>query len=483
MGSKKVACGLFSLLLFSMRALGPVQKSRFQVSGLAAGEPRPKSRRVIMPTPFRLEAVPVPAFAAPALPLPAVRPVRSRAPVSEEPLGAQVGSVRVKEDVQRRKWAQQWVMCARQEARSCSWLKGAGVISDDMIMRTFMDRAPSTLRKHLYGWRRWTSFCHVSRLEVANPTLAQLFTFLDSLAIGSFLDRGRQRKASAVSTLAALQFGAWKLGFTHFSSLLSCAPVQAWKKGEDWNKTLRREAVPLPLAVLRKLEEVAGQCAEDSFFVAAMLRCWAGLRWSDAQRLRLDQMTCSGGVLRGLCWRTKSRKRGMVWGCVTHGFLQCGWGEKFFEHVQHIRAKNRAQDFLLVFDGRPMSYSMGLAQFRRCLHIHCGMTFENCLLFTLRSLKTTLLTYASQCRVDRAQRAAQGRRQLTDANQCVELYGRDDVQPQLACQRSILQATAMGMFWPMVELVFALPGYGFVVCLARFGYVICLARQWVCYFA
>ena len=130
-----------------------------------------------------------------------------------------------------------------------------------------------------------------------------------------------------------------------------------------------------------------------------------------------------------------------------------------------------------------MSYSMGLAQFRRCLHIHCGMTFENCLLFTLHSLKTTLLTYASQCRVDRAQRAAQGRHQLTDANQCVELYGRDDVQPQLACQRSILQATAMGMFWPMVELDFALPGYGFVVCLARFGYVICLARQWVCYFA
>ena len=114
-------------------------------------------------------------------------------------------------------------------------------------------------------------------------------------------------------------------------------------------------------------------------------------------------------------------------------------GRKVFEHVQHIRAKNPAQDFLLVFDGRPMSYSMGLAQFRRCLHIHCGMTFENCLLFTLHSLKTTLLTYASQHRVDRVQRAAQGHHQLTDANQCVELYGRDDVQPQLACQRSILR--------------------------------------------
>ena len=55
----------------------------------------------------------------------------------------------------------------------------------------------------------------------------------------------------------------------------------------------------------------------------------------------------------------------------------------------------------------------------------------------MRSLKATLLTYARQRGVDSCQRAAQGQHQLVDANQCVELYGRDDVQPQLACQRDL----------------------------------------------
>ena len=100
-------------------------------------------------------------------------------------------------------------------------------MSDEMIMRTFMDRAPSALRKHFDGWRRWMSFCHVSMFEVARPTLAQLFTFLDSLAIGSFLDRGRGRPASAVSTLAALQFGAWKT-WTRLCAAKQCHYLLQW---------------------------------------------------------------------------------------------------------------------------------------------------------------------------------------------------------------------------------------------------------------
>ena len=41
-------------------------------------------------------------------------------------------------------------------------------------------------------------------------------------------------------------------------------------------------------------------------------------------------------------------------------------------------------------------------------------------------------------------RAAQGHHQLKEANACVELYGRDDVQPMLECQKQILLAVQSG---------------------------------------
>ena len=55
-----------------------------------------------------------------------------------------------------------------------------------------------------------------------------------------------------------------------------------------------------------------------------------------------------------------------------------------------------------------------------------------------------MLTYASQRGVDGNLRAAQGHHQLKEANACVELYGRDDVQPMLECQKQILLAVQSG---------------------------------------
>ena len=105
------------------------------------------------------------------------------------------------------------------------------------------------------------------------------------------------------------------------------SPVKAWKRGTDWHKSLCKEAVPLPVAVVKKLEEAASQGAEDSLFLCSMLlMCWCGLRWSDLQRISLDKVSPSDGILHGSGWRAKARKRGMVWGCMSDGFLQSAWG-------------------------------------------------------------------------------------------------------------------------------------------------------------
>ena len=352
-----------------------------------------------------------------------------------------VQSARADEDSRRQQFALKWVDCARHVATSSSWLKEADSLSDESLARAFLDTPPATLKKHLNGWLRWAAYCKISGLDCAEPSCAQLVGFLESLAVGSFLDRGKGRRKSAVSILSAMSFGARKLGLAGLTELLVSPLVCAWKRGVDWHKSLKKEAVPLPLSVLLRLEKAVLSGCDEAFFITGMLlMCWAGLRWSDAQRMDLASITHEGNCLRGLCWRTKSQKRGMVWGCIADGFENHLWGACFFEHIQQIKIKWAEQDFLFQSKGKPMSYSMGLAQLRRCLNIHGGVEQEHCGMFTLHSLKATLLAYANMRGLDPHLRAAQGHHKAEGVSSCIELYGRNEIETQLRCQRLLVQA-------------------------------------------
>ena len=72
------------------------------------------------------------------------------------------------------------------------------------------------------------------------------------------VDRGKHRVRSAMSVLTALSFVAYKF--------------QLWRKADKWSKTPPREAVPLPLRVVRKLEEaLKAECSEDSCILCCIL--------------------------------------------------------------------------------------------------------------------------------------------------------------------------------------------------------------------
>ena len=64
--------------------------------------------------------------------------------------------------------------------------------------------------------------------------------------------------------------------------------------------------------------------------------------------------------------------------------------------------------------------------------------------YTLHSLKATLLTWALQCHAPVAERAAQGHHKIPGASGCVQKYGRDDIFPQISCQKRILRAVQSG---------------------------------------
>ena len=164
--------------------------------------------------------------------------------------------------------------------------------------------------------------------KAAQPTLHELLEFLRSLVVGSHEDCGCNCRQSALSVLSAIKFAAWKLGLSSLSELLGNPLILSWQRCADSSKTFPKEAVPLPLDLVRNLEQaVAVDAGEDTAFLRAiLLMCWAGLRFSDLQRINLSQLQIADGVVRGLCWKTKSRKTGMVFGCLVRGCSNLNWG-------------------------------------------------------------------------------------------------------------------------------------------------------------
>ena len=197
---------------------------------------------------------------------------------------------------------------------------------------------------------------------------------------------------------------------------------------------------------LEKLEQVvAGASGDDRILLCAiLLMAWGSLRWSDLQRLDLQSITSDATSIRGWCWRTKSSVRGMPWGVLRCGCAASNWGDVLFNVISEIRAQRPTQDFFIGWNGKPMPYTIMLAQFRRCLVLVAGLEREVAWTFSLHSLKCTLLSWALQCKVDPVERAAQGHHRHHGFSQCVQRYSRDDVTPQLNCQRALLKVLDSG---------------------------------------
>ena len=100
-------------------------------------------------------------------------------------------SLRRIEDADRVKFCKAWAIVARGCLQWSSF--GLSDIKEIHLERLFEDRAASTLRKHLSGWRRWMEFCFPLGWSVGAPSLAQVLDFLEALASGACMDRGKGR--------------------------------------------------------------------------------------------------------------------------------------------------------------------------------------------------------------------------------------------------------------------------------------------------
>ena len=156
--------------------------------------------------------------------------VQRKVPVSSLPsLPIASCSLKSKEDLERERVAVLWIGFANAVHEESQLLAATSGWEVQRLKPLFLDRAPSTLKKHLCGWKLWVSLCAPLRWCPGCPSLPQLLDFLDALSEGCFGDRGRQRKRSALSVLSAMGVAALKFQLRQLCDTLQKPLVLASK--------------------------------------------------------------------------------------------------------------------------------------------------------------------------------------------------------------------------------------------------------------
>ena len=214
-------------------------------------------------------------------------------------------------------------------------------------------------------------------------------------------------------------------------------------------------------------------CPQDLrlFLGGLLLALHGGLRFGDLQRIRFSSLSLTSTSLRGVCWQTKTTKRGQPFAVTLHGLsgrsLDTLWVLPFLRAVQSAWLDTESAmgmsvtpDFILPVltnlgglprpsstYAQPMAYSQSLAAMRHFLTIPwqdstkpTPVTPSESRAFTLHSLKVCLLAAGAQVRATEEAPQHQGHHKSPS----VQLYSRDDTILALDLQRQICLACAQG---------------------------------------
>ena len=192
----------------------------------------------------------------------------------------------------------------------------------DMLHRQFSRYSSRTLRRH---WNSWQSYLDVMNLAevAAKPSLMQLLDFLSISAAGAAMDR--LASAPAGSAVPSLRWIAELLNLDGLLRLLSSSLIISWSTPSV--KAMVKEAVPLPLWAVANLEyslhkllvdhpnpcEMSGQVLLDFIgLIAWLLMLWSSLRFSDLQRIVVNEFDVDALVARSFCFRTNQGARACI---------------------------------------------------------------------------------------------------------------------------------------------------------------------------
>ena len=169
--------------------------------------------------------------------------------------------------------------------------------------------------------------------------------------------------------------------------------------------------------------------------------------------------------LRGICFRTKTSKRGAPFAFVSFGphsnseSIGLNWLGRWIQllddvwHDLRTRCTRFGQEitpdclFFCYEAGQfaPASYAQTLSRLRQLLELS-GLTPAESNAYTLHSMKSTLLSWMAQLEIPLTSRFLQGHHQVPGSAQ---LYSRDEIWPALRAQIQLWKAIHLG-FLPML---------------------------------
>ncbi|CAE7717896.1 unnamed protein product [Symbiodinium necroappetens] len=218
--------------------------------------------------------------------------------------------------------------------------------------------------------------------------------------------------SNSLNVMKALRWYRKLLGLSPFPDLYSAAfsSLVQPASGE------KRESMPLPLSFHAFLErKVLGSDTpkDEALWAGSFLACIGGsLRFSDAQHISWSSLCISHFTLRGICYRTKTTKRGAPFAFLGFGFYSSSrefgmnwlsaWILLLDSTWQGLRASFGRQVtpdcffFTMGTQGfSPASYAQTLLRLRNFLQ-ESGMQPEQAANYTLHSLKVTMLSWMAQ---------------------------------------------------------------------------------------
>ena len=271
-------------------------------------------------------------------------------------------------------------------------------------------------------------------------------------------------KSNGSSPLGAIKAARWfaKLARAQVLDCLWSPVINSFLQTKIQHE--RKESCPFPLYVIVQWERrvlcEAASDAEVLILGGFLAILWAGLRFADAQRTMLSSLIFDLVSVRGSSFRTKTCHTGQPFGFLACGFLSAGdysWVYKWLSTLDEYASRSSTinmDDLSLSFlipscDAggprlplQPMSYAEALYWIRTFVHLPwkrqpCDFAVN----FTVRSLKSTALSWASQLpEISEEERQRQGHHR----GGSVKLYSRDDVSFQFRLQNKIIRAVQTG---------------------------------------
>ena len=218
----------------------------------------------------------------------------------------------------------------------------------------------------------------------------------------------------------------------------------------------KKESVPLPLAFLLWLETCIlfdSWPARKIVLAGAVLLCvYASLRFSDAQHIDFSSIVLDASSLRAGSFRTKT-SQWMPFGIYIGGLyartLQQSWVIRWLHSIESATfaflSAGQVPDFIFMeFSDdtlSPMSYCSALGCLRALLLEWGQLSDDQLAIYTLHSMKCTLLSFYRQCDYPDDIRHLQGHHKALTS---MRLYGRDDVSPCISQHSKFINAVRQG---------------------------------------